>query len=127
MLKRIEAKLFWKGDDANEETLLTIFTHYGTLIAEVDKMVNTISVRELRPKLADVLKSIHDRFDRYIITRRGHPEAVIMSIDDYESILETLEIQSDKPLMRRIKKAEKELRAGKGILLEKVKKELGLV
>lgn len=90
-------------------------------------MVNTISVRELRPKLADVLKSIHDRFDRYIITKRGQPEAVMMSIEDYESILETMEIQSDKSLMRRIKKAEKELRAGKGISLEKAKKELGLV
>ncbi len=90
-------------------------------------MVNTISVRELRPRLADVLKSIHNRFDRYIITKRGQPEAVMMSIEDYESILETMEIQSDKALMRSIKKAEKELRAGKGIPLEKVKKELGLV
>ena len=90
-------------------------------------MVNTISVRELRPKLAEVLKIIHDRFDRYIITKRGQPEAVIMSVDDYESILETMEIQSDKALMRRIKKAEKEIKQGKGTSLEKIKKELGLV
>ncbi|MFZ2356252.1 MAG: type II toxin-antitoxin system Phd/YefM family antitoxin [Candidatus Omnitrophota bacterium] len=90
-------------------------------------MVNTISVRELRPKLAGVLKNIHDRFDRYIITKRGHPEAVIISIEDYESILETMEIQADKGLMRRIKKSEKDFRAGKGIPLEKVKKELGIV
>jgi len=90
-------------------------------------MVNTISVRELRPKLAGVLKSIHDRFDRYIITKRGRPEAVIMNIDDYESILETMEIQSDKSLMRKIKKADKELKQGKGVSLEKVRKELGLV
>jgi antitoxin YefM len=102
-------------------------THYGTLVLEVKNMVNTISIRELRPRLAGVLKSIHDRFDRYIITKRGQPEAVMMSIKDYESILETMEIQSDKALMRRIKKAEKELCAGKGIPLEKVKKELGLV
>ncbi|MDP2940064.1 MAG: type II toxin-antitoxin system Phd/YefM family antitoxin [Candidatus Omnitrophota bacterium] len=90
-------------------------------------MVNTISVRELRPKLAEVLKIIHDRFDRYIITKRGQPEAVIMSVDDYESILETMEIQSDKSLMRRIKKAEKEIKQGKGTSLEKIKRELGLV
>lgn len=90
-------------------------------------MVNTIPIRELRPKLAAVLKSIHDRFDRYIITKRGHPEAVIMSIEDYEGILETLEIQSDKALMRRIKKAEQDLKKGRGVPLEEVKKELGLV
>lgn len=90
-------------------------------------MVNIISIRELRPKLADVLKSIHNRFDRYIITKRGRPEAVIMAVEDYESILETLEIQSDKALMRRIRKAEKEIKQGKGIPLEKIEKELGLV
>ena len=90
-------------------------------------MVNTISARELRPKLADVLEAIHSRFDRYVITRHGKPEVVMMSIEDYESILETLEIQSDKALMRRIKQAEKDFKAGKGTPLEKAKKELGLV
>ena len=90
-------------------------------------MVNTISIRELRPKLANVLKNVHHRFDRYIITKRGHPEAVIMSIEDYESILETMEIQSDKPLMRRLKQAERELKKDKGTPLEKIRKELGLV
>jgi len=90
-------------------------------------MVNMISVRQLRPKLSDVLNSVHKKFDRYIITKRGRPEAVIMSVDDYDSILETLEIQSDKQLMRRIKQAEKEFKSGKGVSLEKLNKRLGLV
>jgi len=90
-------------------------------------MVNTISVRELRPKLANILKGVHDKFDRYIVTKRGQPEAVIMSIEDYESILETMDIQADKGLMRRIKKAEEEIKKGKGVPLERIRKELGLV
>ena len=90
-------------------------------------MVNTISVRTLRPKLSEVLDAIHRRFDRYVITRRGRAEAVMMSVEDYEGLLETLEIQSDKSFMRRITKAEKELRAGKGVPLDRVRKELGLV
>lgn len=90
-------------------------------------MVNTISIRELRPKLAGVLEAVHNRFDRYIITRRGRPEAILMSVQDYEGILETSEIQADKPLMRRLKKAESELKKGKGVSLEKAKRELGLV
>ena len=89
--------------------------------------IATISVRDLRPRLAKVLKNISDRFDRYIITKRGSPEAVIMSIDDYESILETMDIQSDKALMRRLSKAEREKRAGKGHSLDEIKKDLGLV
>jgi antitoxin YefM len=86
-----------------------------------------ISVRQLRPRLASVLKNISDRFDRYIVTKRGTPEVVIMSIDDYESILETMDIQSDKSLMRRLSKAEKEKKAGRGRHLEDIKKDLGLV
>ena len=90
-------------------------------------MTVTIPLTELRPKLPEVMDRVSKYFDRCIITRHGKPEAVMLSIEDYESILETLEIQSDKSLMRRIKKAQRELKAGKGISLEKVKKELGLV
>jgi len=90
-------------------------------------MVNTISVRELRPQLSVAMDRVNKRFDRYVVTRRGKPQAVLMSYDDYESMVETMEIQSDKALMARIKKAEAEIKAGKGIILDEVEKRLGLV
>ncbi len=90
-------------------------------------MVNFISIRELRPKLSNVLKRIHNKFERYVITRKGKPEAILLSVEDYESMVETLEIESDKALMKRLKKAEKDLRAGKGTTLAEIHKELGLV
>jgi prevent-host-death family protein len=102
-------------------------THNGTLIAEVTTMVNTISVRELRPKLSQVIDNIHKRFDRYVITRRGKPEVVMMSIDDYEGLLETLEIESDPELMADIRQAEEDMKNGKGKSLEQIHKELGIV
>ena len=102
-------------------------THNGTLIAEVTTMVNTISVRELRPTLSKVIDNIHKKFDRYVITKRGKPEVVMMSIDDYEGLLETLEIESDPELMKRLKKAEEDMKKGKGKSLEQIHKELGIV
>ena len=90
-------------------------------------MVNTISVRELRPKLSKVMDNIHKKFDRYVITRRGKPEVVMMSMDDYEGLLETLEIESDPKLMKQLKKAEVDLKNGKGKSLELIHKELGIV
>jgi len=96
-------------------------------MAEVTIMVNTISVRELRPKLSKVIDDIHKKFDRYVITRRGKPEVVMMSIDDYEGLLETLEIESDPELMKRLKKAEEDMKKGKGKTLEQIHKELGIV
>ena len=99
---------------------LTKCTHYGTLIAEVRNMVKTISVRKLRTNLAHVLKDVKGHFDRYIISNRGEPEAILMCVDDYEGWLETLEIMSDKKAMADIRQAKKELAMGEYYSLEEI-------
>lgn len=81
-------------------------------------MVNTITLKELRPELPGVIKDIDTKLDRYIVMKRGKPVAVMMSPDDYESLLETIEILSDKESIRRIKKAKREIAKGKTISLE---------
>jgi prevent-host-death family protein len=86
-----------------------------------ENMVNTITLKKLRPKLPGVIKDIDTKLDRYIITKRGKPVAVIMSPDDYEGLLETIEILSDKEAARRIKKAKREIREGKTISLEELR------
>ena len=87
-------------------------------------MIITIPLTELRPKLPPIVERISKYFDRYVITRHGKPEAVLLSEEDYESLMETLEILSDTRLMKSIRKAEKELKAGKGVPWEKVKAKL---
>ena len=87
-----------------------------------------ISIRELRPRLPSVVRDASTSYTRYIVTRRGKPEAVILGIEDYESFLETLEIERDPSLVRRIRKAEAEFRKGKrGRPLQEIDRELGLV
>lgn len=88
-------------------------------------MTMTIPLTELRPKLPKIMNRLSKYFDRCIITRHGKPEAVMLSEEDYESLLETLDILSDKKLMKDIKKAQDELRRGKGISWERAKRKLG--
>lgn len=83
-------------------------------------MVKNISTRKLRENLAGVIKNVKVNFDRYIVSRRGEPEAVLMSVDDYESWLETIEIMSDKKLMNDIRLAEKDIKEGKFHTFEEV-------
>jgi len=90
-------------------------------------MVKQISIRELRANLAKVMKNVCGKLDRYIISRRGAPEAILMSVEDYESILETMEIRADKGLVDSIARGEKELAAGKITRLEDLEKDLGRV
>lgn len=87
-------------------------------------MINTITLKELRPGLPDVIDRIDAKFDRYVVTRRGKPVCVMMSIEDYEAMVETMEILGDKALVKRIKKAEADYKAGKAVALEKVLQEL---
>ena len=89
-------------------------------------MIKTISVRELRPNISKVINDIYSKFDRYIISRRGNPEVVMISVEDYESLLETIDIQSDKDLVKRLKRAEGQISKGKGKRLKEIHKELGL-
>jgi len=91
-----------------------MWTQYGTLVTEVIYMVKNISVRKLRSNLAHVLKDVTSHLDRYVISRRGEPEAVLMCVDDYEGWLETLEIAGSKKVMADIREAEREIAQGKG-------------
>ena len=77
-------------------------------------MVKTISTREFRMHMAGVLNDVVKRFDRYVISKRGKPEAILMCVDDYEGWLETLEIMSSRKALKDIEAAKKELRQGKG-------------
>lgn len=51
---------------------------------------------------------------------------VTISMDEYESMKATIEILSSPEAMKKIRKGDAELRAGKGKRLEDLKRELGL-
>jgi PHD/YefM family antitoxin component YafN of YafNO toxin-antitoxin module len=56
----------------------------------------------------------------FITTPEGKPKSVILSIDDWKRISETLKIMSSKELMQSVKRAKQQLRSGAKLLsLEK--------
>ena len=83
-------------------------------------MTKYISIRELRKNLANVVNDVKAHYERYVVSKHGEPEAVLMSMDDYEGWLETLEIMSDKEAMEDIRQAEKDLKEGKFFTYEEV-------
>ena len=83
-------------------------------------MIKNISVRDLRAHFAGVLDGVTKRLDRYVISKRGKPEAILMCIDDYEGWLETLGIMSSEETMRDIRSAKAELKKGKGLSFKQV-------
>ena len=90
-------------------------------------MTRSISLKKLRPKLPKVIEEIDSKMDRFIITKRGKSVALMMSIEDYESLLETLDVLSNTGLMKDIKQAEKDIKKGNIKALDDIEKELGIV
>ena len=90
-------------------------------------MTKTVTLKNLRPRLPEIIDEVDSKLDRFIITKRGKPTALLMAIDDYESILETLDVLSDRKLMKKIKQAELDIRTKKVKKLHEIEKEMGLV
>lgn len=73
---------------------------------------------EARKKLFKVIDEVEKTTRHFLITKDGLPKAVIMSSDEWGSWLETLEIASDKKLIRSIRQAEEDFKRGRAVMLE---------
>lgn len=80
-----------------------------------------VSVTQLKPKLLKVISRAQELGQEYVVTKNGHPAAVIMGFDDWEGWRETLEILSDAKQMKRIRKNLAYFnRGGRGKSLEEI-------
>ncbi len=84
-------------------------------------MYNYVTLKELRPKLPKIIDKVDSELDRYIISKHGNPVAVLLSIDDFESLIETLNEKDDKENLRRIRRGLEEAKAGRTVDWKKVK------
>jgi antitoxin YefM len=87
-------------------------------------MTKNVTLKELRPNLPKIIDDVNTKMDRFVITKRGKPTAILMSIEDYESLLETLDILSDKELTKNLKTAIKDIKTGNLCTLEEIEKVL---
>jgi antitoxin YefM len=76
--------------------------------------MTTVPSTELREKLSDVLDDVEATGAEYVITRHGRPIAVVLSHDEYESLLESLNILSDAETMAAIAEGDEDLHEGPG-------------
>jgi prevent-host-death family protein len=87
----------------------------------------TISITEGRKRLFKIAEEIQKPDTYYVFTVEGKPRVVLMSQDEFDSIMETIEILSDPKILKDIEKAEEDFKKGKYASWEEVKKELALM
>ena len=66
---------------------------------------------EARNRLSEIVDEVTSTGSELVITRHGKPAAVVMGYEDYESLIETLNILSDSETMRVLAEAEDDLAA----------------
>lgn len=95
---------------------LTGCTQYCTL-----KLMNTIAISDLRTNLPLVISQTADKLKRFIITVSGQPKAVLISLEELESLQETAEVLSIPGILESLKESKKQARKGELISLQELK------
>lgn len=85
------------------------------------EMNHHITLKDLRPQLPQVIEQIDTELDRFVVSKHGKPVAIILAMDEYESLIETLNELEDKEGLKRIKKSLLEAKRGKTTSWDKIK------
>jgi antitoxin YefM len=71
-----------------------------------------VPLAEVKNRLSEVVDRLEREHGRVVITKHGRPAAVMLSLEDLESLEETLAVLSDPGLVAAIAEADAEVAAG---------------
>ena len=73
----------------------------------------TLSISEARKRIFEIAEKVQKPDVHYTLTENGRPKAVIMSVEEFESWKETIEVMHDIPdLKKDIEEAERYYKSG---------------
>jgi antitoxin YefM len=65
-------------------------------------MSETLPLANVKSKFSEMVDRVERTRDRIIVTRNGRPAAVLISLEEFESLEDTLELLSDPEAMREL-------------------------
>jgi antitoxin YefM len=74
---------------------------------------------ELKNRLSEVVDRLEREHGRVVITKHGRPAAVVLSVEDLESLEETLDVMGNRAVLDDIQEALAELETGAAAVLSK--------
>jgi prevent-host-death family protein len=73
----------------------------------------TVPLSKAKASLSEFIRRVREEHESFAITHRGKVEGVLLSVEEYESLIETLEILSDRELMTSIRRGLRDEKAGR--------------
>ncbi|TKB55882.1 MAG: type II toxin-antitoxin system Phd/YefM family antitoxin [Nitrospira sp.] len=88
-------------------------------------MAKTFSLSEVKTRLPELVAGVQEREEEVVVTKNGRPAAILINVDEYARLKETLDVLSDPVLMKQIGKSQAFYNTGKkGLSFEDVFGEL---
>lgn len=86
--------------------------------------MRTDSLANVKANLSKIVDEVEGTHERVTITRNGRPAAVLVSPEDLDGLLETLEILSTPGEVEAIRTAEADVAAGRTVSLDDLRADL---
>ena len=75
-------------------------------------MADTLSLAAVKDRFSEIVDRVNKRHDRVIVTRNGVPVVVVVSVEELESLEETLEILSDRDTVAALRESDQQIAEG---------------
>ncbi len=84
-------------------------------------MAKTLSLSEVKTRLPELVAGVQEREEEVVVTKNGRPAAILINVDEYTRLKETLDVLSDPVLMKQIVRSRAFYKTGKkGLSFEDV-------
>jgi prevent-host-death family protein len=80
--------------------------------------VTLVPVTEAKQRFTEFVKNAEESFDRYLVTKNGKEAAVLMSVEEYEGLLETIDVLANTREVKALAEALAQAKGGETISLE---------
>jgi antitoxin YefM len=76
--------------------------------------MTSMSLAEVKAHLSELVGRVSSQHERLTVTVHGRPSAVLLAVEDLESLEETIAVLSDTDALRDLIEAEAEIARGEG-------------
>lgn len=87
-------------------------------------IMETIPITEAKTRIAELADRVAREHDHFTITRNGRADVMLISVAEYESLQETLDILSDEQALSDLRQSREDFEAGETYTLDQVRAEL---
>jgi len=86
--------------------------------------MSSVTLSDAKTHLTRLLTEVEELGEKVVITRSGRPAGVLVSVDEYEGLIETLEILADTEMAEAVRRGLDEAERGETVSHEELWSEL---